>query len=172
MPNPTVRASAIALPNSNLPRRGFLRQLCGLPLIGGGLSLIGAPSAVAEPVTPALIGAYARWLELERFLLIEEMPRVSLIERAGQGAIERLRRAGHYADADAIARAEARIAEIQAEFEAEFCHFRARARLGGADDLKTPVDRFYFTPDMAIVSPPASTRAALVLSAVGCDWRS
>ena len=55
-------------------RRGFLRQLCTLPMLGGGVALLGAPTAVAEPVTPGLIDAYARWLTLERYLLIEERP--------------------------------------------------------------------------------------------------
>jgi len=42
MPNPTVRASATALPNFKpFHGRGFLRQLCGLPFIGGGIILIG-----------------------------------------------------------------------------------------------------------------------------------
>lgn len=35
-------------------RRGFLRGLVSLPLIGGGVTLIGAPTAAATPVTPDL----------------------------------------------------------------------------------------------------------------------
>ncbi len=35
-------------------RRGFLRALTTLPLIGGGIPLIDAPSAVAAPLAPAL----------------------------------------------------------------------------------------------------------------------
>jgi hypothetical protein len=54
MPNAIVRASATALPNSTLPRRGFLRQLCHLPLIGGGAALLGVPTAVAEPAPAAM----------------------------------------------------------------------------------------------------------------------
>ena len=53
MPNAIVRASATALPNSTLPRRGFLRQLCHLPLIGGGVALLGVPMAVAESAPDA-----------------------------------------------------------------------------------------------------------------------
>jgi hypothetical protein len=49
--------------------------------------------------------------------------------------------------------------------------FHARANLRDGK-FKSPVDRFYVSADMAIVSPPASTRAALVLGAVGCDWRA
>ena len=33
-------------------RRSFLRQLASLPLIGGGVTLIGKPTAAAVPVTP------------------------------------------------------------------------------------------------------------------------
>jgi hypothetical protein len=79
MPKLIISADGGAMPaegqiSSILPRRGFLRGLVTLPLIGGGLSLIGAPSAVAEPVTPALLAAYRRWLQMEQYLLFEEMP--------------------------------------------------------------------------------------------------
>ncbi|MBP1183810.1 hypothetical protein [Methylobacterium sp. PvR107] len=47
-------------------RRGFLRGLTTLPLIGGSVTLIGAPSAVAEPVTHELLDSYDAWLEYER----------------------------------------------------------------------------------------------------------
>ena len=57
-----------------LPRRGFLRQLCHLPLIGVGVALLGAPTANAEPVTPDLREAYRRWLCLKHALLLEECP--------------------------------------------------------------------------------------------------
>ena len=40
-------------------RRGFLRGLTTLPLIGGGVALIGAPSAVAEPVTRSMLETYS-----------------------------------------------------------------------------------------------------------------
>lgn len=36
-------------------RRGSLRGLTSLPLIGGGVSLIGRPTAVAEPLTRAAL---------------------------------------------------------------------------------------------------------------------
>jgi hypothetical protein len=71
----------------------------------------------------------------------------------------------------AILRAEERLDELYADIRARRHHFRARAQFGGGA-FRSAVDRFYLTPDMAIVSPPASTRAALVLSAVGCDWRA
>ena len=53
-----------------LARRGFLRDLVGLPLVGGGLTLIGAPSAVARPVTPGMLATYSAWLEYERKALM------------------------------------------------------------------------------------------------------
>ena len=55
-------------------------------------------------------------------------------------------------------------------FMAEHCHFRARAKIGWEIDSIASVDRSFLKGD-AIVSPPASSRAALVLSAVGVDWR-
>jgi hypothetical protein len=55
--------SAIATTNDT--RRGFLRGLVHLPLIGGGITLIGAPSAVAEPVTKDLLYSYKSWLQME-----------------------------------------------------------------------------------------------------------
>jgi len=43
-------------------RRGFLRNLVTLPLIGGGVTLIGNPTRAAEPVTPDLLDSYNAWL--------------------------------------------------------------------------------------------------------------
>ncbi|MDP4006923.1 hypothetical protein [Methylobacterium sp. NEAU K] len=54
-------------------RRGFLRGLTALPLIGGGVTLIGAPSAVAEPITPRLLREYHDWLMFERSCLTREI---------------------------------------------------------------------------------------------------
>ena len=53
---------------------------------------------------------------------------------------------------------------------AQCCNFRCRA--GFTTEDPSPVDRFYMDRDRAIVSQPASTRAALGMSAVGCDWRA
>src|ERR687886_251693 len=50
-------------------RRAFLRGLASLPLIGGGVTLIGNPTRAAEPVTPDLLEAYASWLFYERRFL-------------------------------------------------------------------------------------------------------
>ncbi|WP_419830628.1 hypothetical protein [Methylobacterium sp.] len=47
-------------------RRGFLRGLTTLPLIGGSVALIGAPSAVAASITPGMLATYSAWLDIER----------------------------------------------------------------------------------------------------------
>ncbi len=54
-------------------RRDFLRGLATLPLIGGGLTLIGKPTSVAEPVTLRLLDAYKTWLHFERRAVAWEM---------------------------------------------------------------------------------------------------
>ena len=46
-------------------RRGFLRGLATLPLIGGSVALVGTPRATAEPCTRALLHDYASWLAAE-----------------------------------------------------------------------------------------------------------
>jgi hypothetical protein len=102
--------------------------------------------AVSAGITPALVAAYGRWLTLEHFLLMEERPHPT-------------------------PRKEPRLAQIDADFYTKCCNFHFRAGLSGGV-IESPVDRYYVAPDMTIVSPPASTRAALVLSAVGCDWRA
>lgn len=111
--------------NAPASRRGFLRGLTTLPLIGGGVSLIGAPSAVAAPVTSELLNAYNEWLFMERRLLcVEQHP-------GSRGPdIERY---------------------VPANTGAGNFHFPSGA------DWKDP-------------SRQPSTRAALVLSAVGCPW--
>ena len=53
-------------------RRAFLRGLASLPLIGGGVTLIGNPTAAAVPTTPQLLDAYNEWLSLERSWLLWE----------------------------------------------------------------------------------------------------
>lgn len=112
-------------------RRGFLRGLTALPLIGGGVTLIGSPTAVAEPVTADLLTRYRDWLGIEYG--------EALIETSGLGGPpERV--------------------EMHRRYRREWCaESRALSR----------------SPDAFAVPPafPPSTRAALVLSAVGCDWR-
>lgn len=58
---------------SSLPRRGFLSGLTALPLIGGGVSLIGQPTAAAVPVTDGLLWSYKSWLHMEHRMLSFEL---------------------------------------------------------------------------------------------------
>ncbi|MEH3117080.1 MAG: hypothetical protein PGN25_05580 [Methylorubrum populi] len=115
-------------------RRGFLRGLTTLPLIGGGVALIGAPSAVAAPVTPDLLAAYDTWLFYERRFLRYE--RFNTSTGADLGCDDR---------------------------------FLLTDRLTGQRcdqvSLLGPAGSFHD------IHTNPSTRAALVLSAVGCDWR-
>ena len=103
-------------------RRGFLRGLAALPLIGGSMQLIGNPTGVADTYSPKLLGCYLEWLRLERQQLGEELGLV-----AAYGEIPLLRGAGA-------------------------AHRHCRDFVG---------------TDLAY---GPSSRAAVVLSAVGCDW--
>ena len=47
-------------------RRGFLRGLTTLPLIGGGVALIGNPTAAGVPITGGTIATYLAWLHFEQ----------------------------------------------------------------------------------------------------------
>ena len=51
--------------NGPASRRGFLRGLTALPLVGGGMSLIGNPVGAAVPVTDDLHFRYLSWLAHE-----------------------------------------------------------------------------------------------------------
>lgn len=53
-------------------RRSFLQGLTTLPLIGGGVTLVGNPTAAAVPVTDSLLFSYNEWLFYERRLLCLE----------------------------------------------------------------------------------------------------
>lgn len=53
-------------------RRGFLRGLLSLPLIGGGVTLIGQPTAAAVPVTSDLLEHYQAFLLAEAAETISE----------------------------------------------------------------------------------------------------
>jgi len=55
--------------SEQFPRRGFLRSLVSLPMLGGGVALIGTPHAVAEPITTGLMQSYRRFLTTELNLL-------------------------------------------------------------------------------------------------------
>ncbi|MCJ2126656.1 hypothetical protein [Methylobacterium sp. J-077] len=118
-------------------RRGFLRGLTMLPLIGGGVTLIGAPSAVALPVTPALLKAYTDWLAVEY----------------GEALIE--------LDAIGAADKPVRIALAVERFRREWCQDNGTLNpsSGGGRRFERP----------PVAAP--STRAAIVLAAVGADWQ-
>ncbi len=98
-------------------RRGFLRDLAKLPLIGGGVTIIGAPTAVAEPITEDLLCNYETWLSQELYALARE-------RRSGLPV-------GHYAS--------------------------------------VPTSAWRWHNQQRGTEAP-STRAALVLSTVGCGW--
>ena len=100
-------------------RRGFLRGLATLPLLGGGVTLIGQPTASAEPVTEALLDSYNAWLLMERAYLMKE--------RHGRPA--------------------------------DYFH------------PNTPGGMYHWRAFGEPTGPAPSSRAAVVLSAVGCDWR-
>src|SRR4051812_22634217 len=104
-------------------RRGFLRGLTTLPLIGGGVTLIGKPTAAAVPVTPGLLDAYSEWLFYERRLLS--------LEQHGTVRAEKV---------------------VPANTGAHLFHFPPFGE-GGWEGVPKP-----------------STRAAVVLSTVGCPW--
>lgn len=108
------------------PRRGFLRGLLTLPLIGGGVSLIGAPTAVAAPVTQPLMDRYVAWLAHEH--------RAALLEWG------RMR--------------------------------RSLDDLAEATDWVQSAPLYWMPGDptaiSAVIAGKPSTRAALVLSTVGC----
>jgi hypothetical protein len=114
------RARATIAPVAEMPRRAFLSQLAKLPLIGGGLSIIGQPKAVAEPVTMELLDNYMTWLVAEYIGLYRE-----------------LQANGHKVD-------------INTRNAAAVFH-----------------PPFGWDPEF----PAPSARAAVVLSAVGCDWK-
>lgn len=123
--------------NSPSSRRGFLRALTALPLVGGGLSLVGTPSAVAVPVTSELRTRYLGWLAREYT--------EAFVEQEGFNFIG----AGYDAGSAYVAA------------------YLERKR----DGLRylTEGHHGYECPPVPL-SPP-STRAALVLSAVGSDWK-
>ena len=54
-------------------RRAFLASLAALPMLGGGVKLIGQPTAPAVPVTTGPLRNYEAWLAWERFQLQTEL---------------------------------------------------------------------------------------------------
>lgn len=108
-------------------RRGFLSGLVTLPLVGGGVTLVGTPTAVADTPSRYLLASYSEWLRLERNVLHDEI----------------------------------------------FCTDEPAVRPCRAVTAPLAVDRFFIPPYPASWRdlPKASTRAALVLAAVGCNWQ-
>lgn len=122
-------------------RRGFLRDLATLPLVGGGVTLIGSPTAVAAPITESLLDSYDAWLEYERRWLQWD-------RNKGTEAIHRMHLPFVMQMYDA---------EHRPKGEPRPCDYIPAANAGA---------QFH-----GMGEAPASTRAALVLSAVGCNWR-
>lgn len=118
-------------------RRGFLRGLVSLPLIGGGVTLIGRPTAAATPITPALLRTYAGWLAVEYGEALIELDTIGAADRP------------------------VRIALAVEQFRRDWCKDSAvlNPSSGGGQRFETP----------PVTAP--STRAAVVLAAVGHDWR-
>lgn len=137
MTGPVTMALRAMQTDPDPPRRGFLRGLLSLPLIGGSVALIGAPSAVAEPCTLPMLQTYSDWLARE----FGE----TLIELAPLTHPQRDELPGFMTYATQHAR--------------NWCEGNALLTRGSRVSFEVP-------PRML-----PSTRAALVLSTVGCDWR-
>ena len=127
-------------------RRGFLRGLTTLPLIGGGVALIGTPTAVAEPITDRLFDAYLGFIVHEH--------REVLAQHSYRRAIAR--EAELYRDKGIVM--PAGYPEACAQDTRELPHLQWVPKNSEAADA------------FCRASCP-TTRAALVLSAVGYDWR-
>ena len=153
MSKPTASAAGAALPASV-----SLAQFSRDPILRNALKLSAADAsdsfAVSTAITPELIAAYGRWLYLERSLLWEEGPGPRPITKmpptAGLSAELRL----------LIEDQQRRELRLSALLET------MRPHGPGRSSPVAPVDRYFIT------ASSASTRAALVLSAVGCDWRA
>lgn len=121
-------------------RRGFLRSLVSLPLIGGGVTLIGQPTAAAVPVTRALLDSYETFLHFElRKLRWERFGPAGLEQPFGASGLDVV--------------------------------FRDR-RTGKTFDYLSLDNAGAAFHEYGPTAPRASDRAAVVLSAVGCDWRA
>lgn len=124
-------------------RRGFLTGLTALPLIGGGVTLIGQPTAVAAPVTDQLMIHYLGFISREFRELMVEMDRRQ-IEKSVAACLHwnGFVRPGYVEECEA--------------------HTRERLSWMNVPDLVSK-------GQLQAAAPPSS-RAALVLSTVGCDW--
>lgn len=119
-------------------RRGFLRGLATLPLIGGGVTIIGHPTAAAVPVSDALLSAYDEWLDLERSFLKWERFGPEGINDPDRTMVEAVFRNRHTGQL----------------FDYRSCSTVSASMFWGTG------------------APQPSTRAAVVLSAVGANWRA
>ena len=121
-----------------LERRSFLRGLAALPLIGGGVTLIGDPTAAAVPVTDALHARYVAWLAHEHRAALQEHARRMVLATWTPGPNSYDRSAQDCAD--------------------RVCR-----------DGIEPMFWFPGQPDIEriVTSAPASSRAAVMLSAAG-----
>ena len=122
-------------------RRDFLRGLASLPLIGGSVALIGQPSAVAESVTPDLLEAYKTWLDSERRFLSWDM--------AADPAFDTRYRISE----EFRVSADERVNRFRT-IDRCFSYVGQSGSYHGGRKATSPY-----------------SRAALVLSTVGCDWR-
>lgn len=127
------------------PRRGFLRDLVSLPLIGGGVTLLGRPTAAAVPVTEALLESYDSWLFHERQRL-------------------RLERFGSALDVHQPPRDGDLLTGTIAS------DLLAGTIAGSFKHAMVDVVRFNAGVTFHSGGALPSERAAVVLSAVGCDW--
>lgn len=125
-------------------RRGFLRSLVSLPLIGGGVTLIGAPSAVAIPPSDEVLEAYIGFLAHEH--------RAALAE-------------SHLRSLDRMVVHRAAIGEPLDPQYVEMDRARAYAIAPMAWIPDDP------SAERIVTGAASSSRAALVLSAVGLDCR-
>jgi hypothetical protein len=163
MSKPTASAAGAALPASvslaQFSRDLILRNALKLSAADAGDSF-----AVSTAITPELIAAYKRWLEVELCLLQEELP-------------PRPWRYAPKPQSELVGWPQAKIAELRAreqsviDGEDRIARMLRAMRPGavvreGSSKPQSPVERFF------LGASPASTRAALVLSTVGCEWRA
>ena len=125
-------------------RRGFLRGLVSLPLIGGGVTLIGQPTAAAAPVTEALMRRYVSFLSWDHRNALAELERMKI---------------------------EKKNVEWATRGRTTYPDYPAQAV---ADVLERP--HLYWWPqdegvEAAVAGSPPQARAAVVLAAIGADWR-
>ncbi|KQP89393.1 hypothetical protein [Methylobacterium sp. Leaf117] len=122
-------------------RRGFLSGLAALLLIGGGVSLIGRPTAVAAPVTDQMMTHYLGFISREFRELMVKMDQRH-IEKSVAACVRR---------GDFVRPSYAEECKARTRYQLSWMDFRCLAGEG----------------ELPVAAPPSS-RAALVLSTVGC----